>query len=503
MHCTRSPRRSLRRHVLVTLVAGAIALCAPAHPRASLSPQAGARAAPRNIIFILSDDHRHDFMSFVPGAPPFLQTPNLDRMARGGAHVQNAFVTTALCSPSRASILTGQYAHRHGIVDNITRIRKGTTFFPQLLQKAGYRTAYIGKWHMGEVDANPQPGFDHWVSFRGQGTYVDPTLNINGKQRKTPGYTTDILTDHAIEWLKTQTTAVPKQPFFMVLGHKAVHAEFVPAPRHKGRYASAPIPYPETMADTEANYRGKPRWVKEQRNSWHGVDFMYHGAMQFDPFYRAYAETLLALDDSVGRVLDFVDASGLGSSTMVVYMSDNGFLLGEHGLIDKRHAYEESMRVPMVVYAPGLVAPGSKVTQVVRNIDIAPTLLELAGAPPASTMDGRSVLAALRGEPVKWEGEMVYEYYWEYAFPQTPTTLALRGDRYKFIYYPGVWDTQELYDLQADPKERTNLIDVPEHQERVRTMRGRLWDLLEASGAMSTPLRRGTGQQNQRKGGGG
>jgi len=160
------------------------------------------------------------------------------------------------------------------------------------------------------------------------------------------------------------------------------------------------------------------------------------------------------------------------------------------------------MRVPMLVYAPGLVVPGSKVTQVVRNIDIAPTMLELAGAPPVSTMDGRSVLAALRGEPVKWEGEMAYEYYWEYAFPQTPTTLALRGDRYKFIYYPGVWDTQELYDLQTDPKERTNLIDAPEHQERIRTMRNRLWDLLEASDAMSTPLRRGTGQQNQRKGGG-
>jgi N-acetylglucosamine-6-sulfatase len=497
----------VRRPALLALTAIAFALSAPAAgPKASFEPSANAhqtgRAAPRNVIFILSDDHRHDFMSFVPGAPPFLQTPNLDRMARGGAHVQNAFVTTALCSPSRASILTGQYAHRHGIVDNITRIRPGTTFFPQLLQKSGYRTAYIGKWHMGEVDASPQPGFDHWVSFRGQGTYVDPTLNINGKQRQVTGYTTDILTDHAIEWLKTQTTAGQKQPFFMVLGHKAVHSEFVPAPRHKGRYANAPIPYPETMGDTAANYRGKPRWVKEQRNSWHGVDFMYHGALQFDPFYRAYAETLLALDDSVGRVLDFVDASGLSSSTLVVYMSDNGFLLGEHGLIDKRHAYEESMRVPMVVYAPGLVPAGSRVTQVVRNIDVAPTLLELAGAPPASNMDGRSVLAAFRGEPVKWEGEMVYEYYWEYAFPHTPTTLALRGDRYKFIYYPGVWDTQELYDLQTDPKERNNLIDLPEHQDRIRTMRSRLWDLLEASDAMSTPLRRGTGQQNQRKGGG-
>jgi len=495
-HCMTS--RLATRIALLALTALVAALSASGPPLAAQARQ----PARRNVIFILSDDHRYDFMSFMPGAPAFLQTPALDRMAQRGAHVQNAFVTTALCSPSRASILTGQYAHRHGIVDNVTRIRPGTTFFPQLLQKAGYRTAYIGKWHMGEVDARPQPGFDHWVSFRGQGTYRDPMLNINGRQQRTPGYTTDLLTDQALAWLKQQTAGGQKQPFFMVLAHKAVHAEFEPAPRHKGRYATAPIPYPESMADTEANYRGKPRWVKEQRNSFHGVDFMYHGAMQFDPFYRAYAETLLALDDSVGRVLDFVDSSGLSSSTLVIYMSDNGFMLGEHGLIDKRHAYEESMRVPMLAYAPGLIPAGSKVTQVVRNIDIAPTMLELAGAAPAANMDGRSVLAALRGDPVKWEGEMVYEYYWEYAFPQTPTTLALRGDRYKFIYYPGVWDVQELYDLERDPKERDNLIGAPEHQERVRTMRTRLWDLLEASGAMSTPLRRGTGQQNQRKGGG-
>jgi arylsulfatase A-like enzyme len=480
----------------------AIAIVLSVAVRSSVPESQGGRAAPRNVIFILSDDHRHDFMSFVDGAPPFLQTPNLDRMAKLGAHVQNAFVTTALCSPSRASILTGQYAHRHGIVDNTTPIRTRTTFFPQLLRKAGYRTAYVGKWHMGEADARPQPGFDHWVSFRGQGVYADPSLNINGKQQQVRGYTTDLLTDHAVDWLKQHAAAGSKQPFFLYLSHKAVHGPFEPAPRHKGRYANAAIPYPASMADTEANYRNKPRWVKEQRNSWHGVDFMYHGAMQFDQFYRGYTETLLGLDDSVGRVLDYLDASGLSASTLVVYMGDNGFLLGEHGLIDKRNAYEESMRVPMLAYAPGLIAPGSKVTPVVRNIDIAPTVLDVAGVAAPKEMQGRSILPALRGEPVKWEGELLYEYYWEYAFPHTPTTLALRGDRYKFIYYPGVWDIQELYDLQADPKEQHNLIDVPEHRERVTQMRTRLWNLLDASGGMSVPLKRGTGQQNQRRGGG-
>jgi len=453
----------------------------------------------RNIIFILSDDHRYDFMSFMKGAPPFLQTPNLDRLAKQGAHVRNAMVTTSLCSPSRASILTGQYAHRHGIVDNTSPIPGGTTFFPARLQNAGYRTAYIGKWHMGEVDDAPQPGFDRWVSFQGQGVYHDPVLNIDGRRRAFQGYTTDILTDQALAWLKGQARTEPDRPFFLQLAHKAVHAEFEPAPRHRGRYAGEPIPYPDTMANTEANYRSKPRWVKEQRYSWHGVEHMYHGAMEFDAFYRAYAETLLALDDSVGRILDYLDSSGLAGSTLVIYMGDNGFLLGEHGLIDKRHAYEESIRVPMLASAPGLIGSGTIVGQLVRNIDIAPTLLEVAGITDVGTMDGRSVLAALRGERVEWEGELVYEYYWEYAFPQTPTTLAIRGDRYKFMYYPGIWDLQEFYDLETDPDERHNLIDVPEHQARIQAMRQRLWDRLEATGGMSTPLRRGTWQASERK----
>lgn len=459
-------------------------------------------AKPRNVVFILSDDHRYDFMSFMKSAPPFLETPNLDRMAKQGAHLQNAFVTTSLCSPSRASILTGQYAHRHGIVDNTSPIPTGTVFFPQHLQRAGYRTAYVGKWHMGEVDDVPQPGFDHWVSFRGQGVYRDPLLNINGERQKVQGYTTDILTDQALEWLKRGTADAANRPFFLYLSHKAVHAEFEPAPRHAGRYAKEPIPYPPTMADTEANYRTKPRWVNEQRYSWHGVEHMYHGATQFDQLYRDYCETLLALDESVGRVLDYLETSGLASSTLVIYMGDNGFLLGEHGLIDKRNAYEESIRVPMLAYAPGLIAPGTTLAQVVRNVDVAPTVLDLMHVEVPKTMDGRSFLPLLGGATPPWEGELLYEYYWEYAFPHTPTTLALRGDRYKFIYYPGVWDLQEFYDLELDPREQQNLIDAPGHAKRIEQMRQRLWDLLDAGGGMTVPLRRGNWQANERKRGG-
>jgi N-acetylglucosamine-6-sulfatase len=453
----------------------------------------------RNIIFILSDDHRYDFMGFHPVAPEWLQTPALDRMAAGGAHIQNAFVTTALCSPSRASILTGRYAHRHGVVDNTSPIPKDTTFFPQYLQQAGYRTAYIGKWHMGE-DAEsdmPRAGFDHWISFRGQGAYDDPLLNINGKRQQMRGYTTDILTDEALSWLEGRRKE--SAPFFLYLSHKAVHAEFEPSTRHHGRYASEKIPYPTSMANTESNYREKPRWVEAQRNSWHGVDYMYHGQFDFDTFYRRYAETLLALDESVGRVLDFLDRSGLAKNTLVVYMGDNGFLLGEHGLIDKRNAYEESMRVPMLAYAPGMIQPGSRVTSVVRNIDVAPTLLEVAGTRSGHDVDGRSVLAAFRGEPLPDQGDFLYEYYWEYAFPHTPTTFALRGDRYKYVFYHGVWDLNEFYDLESDPREMRNLINVPAYQKQIEQMRDALFDRLAETGGMQIPLRRGTWQAAERR----
>ena len=487
--------------LLIVVMLGASGRYARTTVLTAPAPRTDQRTAPRNVVFILSDDHRYDFMSFMPGAPDYLRTPNLDRMAAGGAHVANAFVTTSLCSPSRASILTGQYAHRHGVVDNTSPIPQGTVFFPEELRRAGYRTAYIGKWHMGE-DAEsdqPRPGFDHWISFRGQGTYVDPTLNVNGRNARIPGYTTDILTDSAIGFLQRQRAEGANRPFFLYLSHKATHAEFVPASRHAGMYDTATIRYPETMANTRANYLGKPKWVYEQRYSWHGVEHAYHGALEFDEFYRRYAETLLSLDESVGRVLDYLDESGLAGSTLVIYMSDNGFLLGEHGLIDKRNAYEASIRVPMLAYAPGFVTAGSRITGIVRNIDIAPTVLELAGVRSSHPVDGRSVLPLLRGQADTARGEFLYEYYWEYAFPHTPSTFALRGERFKYIFYHGIWDLQELYDLRTDSLERHNLVDVPAYSDTVHAMRNRMFDRLQESDGMRIPMRRGDWQANERK----
>lgn len=464
-----------------------------------------AYSQPKNIIFILSDDHRYDYMGFHPDSPDFLQTPSMDRMAAEGAHLSNAFVTTSLCSPSRASILTGQYPFRHRVVDNNNPMPPDTPFFAEQLQKEGYQTSYFGKWHIGHGHDDPQPGFDRWVSFRGQGVYYNPTLNIDGERRKVEGYTSDLLTDFALQWL--QEGRDKNKPFFVYLSHKAVHAEFYPARRHKGMYADAEIPIPQSMKNIEQNYEGKPNWVREQRYSWHGVDHMYHGQanhpQSLEEIIIDYSESLMGVDESIGRVLEYLEKNGLAEETLVIYMGDNGFMLGEHGLIDKRQAYEESMRVPMLAWAPGFIEAGTTIRQNVLNIDIAPTFLDLAGGamPEDHTVDGRSFLPLLAGgQADDWRSTFVYQYFWEHAFPHTPTTYAIRDDRYKYIYYHGVWDTNELYDLQTDPREMYNLINVPAQQERVRTMHRQMFDFFEANGATDVRFRRpGMFQAGERK----
>ena len=458
-----------------------------------------------NIIFILADDHRYDAMGFMNKIQG-LQTPGMDRMAKEGAHIKNAFVSTALCSPSRASILTGQYAHSHTVVDNDAPLPGNLIFFPKYMQEKGYQTAFFGKWHMGNTDDQPQPGFDHWLSFRGQGVYLNPVFNINGKvvPQAEGSYVTDLLTSNAIEWMNNRKK---NKPFFVYLSHKGVHAEFEPAKRHKGKYANLPIITPPSMyltatdsskfygiptaPQSKVNYSDIPSWVRKQRYSWHGVDYMYHGQIPFDKFYHLYLETLQAVDESVEKVLDWVKAEGLEQNTMVVYMGDNGFSFGEHGLIDKRHAYEESMRVPMLVWAPGMIKPNSVVDKVVMNVDIAPTFLELAGITKPKQMQGYSFSNLLKGNANGWQRDKVfYEYYWESAFPQTPTTFAVRSDRYKYIYYNGVWDINELFDLQNDPYEMNNLIRDTSYRKIGLALKNDLFKWLEETNGLQIPLKR-------------
>jgi N-acetylglucosamine-6-sulfatase len=372
-------------------------------------------------------------------------------------------------------------------VDNNTAIPRGTEFFPQHLQKAGYSTGFFGKWHMGGESDDPQPGFDKWISFRGQGTYYPSKngLNIDGKRVPQKGYITDELTDYAIDWMNT----VPKgKPFFLYLSHKAVHSEFMPAERHKNKYANAKFVPPPTMAASGEMAQGRPMWVQNQRNSWHGVDFPYHSDLDIAEYYKRYAETLLAVDESIGRVVDSLRKRGELDSTLIVYMGDNGFAFGEHGLIDKRTAYEESMRVPMLVRCPELFKGGRTVTEVIANIDIAPTCLAAAGLTSPAHYQGMNFLPVLEGKQTQWRNGLLYEYYWERNFPHTPTMHALRGDRYKYIRYHGIWDLNELYDLREDPLESRNLINSPNHAAIVKEMSDRLFDILEKTGGMSMPL---------------
>ena len=458
-----------------------------------------------NIILVLCDDHRWDAMSMM--GHPFLKTPQMDRLAREGVHFANAFVTTSLCSPSRASILTGLYAHNHGVVDNYHAVDSELVFFPQRLQQAGYDTAFVGKWHMGDRD-DPQRGFDHWVAFRGQGTYypdghgttrvVPQTrydgLNINGRRVPQRGYITDELTDYALDWLKSRRRR--KAPFFLYVSHKAVHSDFVPRDEDRNKYHDAPWTPPPTAANSAENRRGKPRWLLDQRNSRHGVDYAYNlSKFDVEVYYKRYCEALIAVDDNLGRLMDYLRAEGLEKDTLLVYMGDNGFQFGEHGLIDKRTAYEASIRVPLLMRYPRRLEPGATVRQVVANIDLAPTILEAAGLAPARRMDGHSAWKLATGQDVAWRDALLYEYYWEWNYPQTPTVLALRGDRYKFIRYHGVWDTDELYDLQEDPAETKNLIRDPEHVKIAAVMKQRLYEQLRGSKGLKIPLLPDRGRQ--------
>ena len=480
-----------RSAILTGIGAAAVAQTTP-----GLQPlQKIAGVKPRNVVFILTDDHRFDALGFLKGQT-FLETPNLDSLARDGAHIRNAFVTTALCSPSRASILTGKYAHKHKIVDNNTPIPRGTTYFPQYLQRAGYATGFFGKWHMGAETDDPQPGFDRWVSFRGQGTYLPSPngLNIDGKHVPQKGYITDELTDYALDWLNHLDRG---KPFFLYLSHKAVHSEFIPAERHKGKYANAKFVPPATMDSTGDMARGRPMWVQDQRNSWHGVEYPYHSDLDIAEYYKRYAETLLAVDESAGRVLDALRKRGELDSTLVIYMGDNGFAFGEHGLIDKRTAYEESMRVPMLARCPDLFPGGKSVDQVIANIDVMPTCLAVAGLESPAGIDGKNFLPLLQAKQTPWRDTLLYEYYWERNFPQTPTIHALRGDRYKYIRYHGIWDLDELYDIREDPRETNNLISDPKFAPIVKDMNARLFEVLESTGGMSMPLYPDRGGQSK------
>lgn len=484
------------------VVAALIALAAcPSWTNASAAEPAGQRRAEPagqrrpNVLFILTDDQRWDTISLHPKSA--VKTPNIDRLGREGVYFRNAFCTTSLCSPSRASILSGLYAHTHGVVNNFTEYPESLESFPRILQAAGYETAYVGKWHMGEENDEPRPGFDWFVTHKGQGKYFDTEFNFNGRRREVvPGYYTTVVTDMALDWLKQRSG---DRPWLLMVGHKAPHSFYFPEEKYQKAFDHVDVRYPESAFDLDA----KPEWIKQRRYTWHGIygplfewrkqfpDDRPEAVRDFAAMVRAYWGTLLSVDDSVGRLYEALKQSGQLDHTIVIFTSDNGLLNGEHGMVDKRTMHEPSIRIPLVVRYPGLTPPERPKTldAQVLTLDFAPSIVELCGAEPMRKVQGRSWVRLVREGDPQWRTAWFYHYNYEKQFPYTPNVRGVRTDRWKYIHYPhgdGGPDRHkaELYDLKADPDERRNLIDDPQLADTVQSLRGQLRSLMAAAGAL-------------------
>ncbi|MCX8037655.1 MAG: sulfatase [Candidatus Sumerlaeia bacterium] len=439
-----------------------------------------------NFVFIYTDDQRYDAMSCM--GHPFLRTPNMDRLAQEGVRFANAFVVNSLCSPSRACFLTGLYSHVHGVVDNMgTEYDHALPTYATELQKAGYQTAYIGKFHQGAT-AMPRPGFDYWLSFRGQGQYGDPALNENGRDFKAKGYMTDLLTDYAVRFLK-QTGG---KPFCMTLAHKAAHAPFTPAERHADAFPDAKMAEPASWKD---DLSGKPAWQRElavrgmsKKEAAANANKKVPDALPpetWNPTLASrlnYYRTLLAVDESIGRVLAALEEIGQLDNTVVMFASDNGFFMGEHRFHDKRQMYEESIRIPLLVRYPKLAKAGTVNRQMVLNIDVAPTFLDLAGAKVPASMQGRSLRPLIAGEKADWRRQFLYEYFREESYPTIPTMVGIRTERYTYVRYPEIQDLDEMYDLEQDPLQMRNLAQEPKQAETLGRLREDLDRLMKETG---------------------
>ena len=484
-----------RREFLRTLGLAAVAAAAGCRTASPLAPRTRRRQTKPgkrpNVVFILTDDQRWDLMGCAGHL--FLKTPNLDRIAAEGALFENMFVTTSLCSPSRASFLSGLYAHTHGVVNNFTDYPRRLTSFPMRLRREGYETAYIGKWHMGEKDDRARPGFDYWISHKGQGKYFDNTFNVNGKRDVKKGYYTTRVTDMAVEWLNRPHA----RPFLLILGHKAAHTPFTPEPKYAHSYNDIDIKYPPSAFAL----KGKPKWVAQRIDTWHGIygpiygfrkkfpDTRPESVKDFARFVRSYTATIRSIDDSVGRVYAALKETGRLDNTLLIFAGDNGMFLGEHGMTDKRTMHEESIRVPLLARYPKLIKPGTKVPQMVLNVDLAPSVLDICGARPLNRIHGASWKRLLAGETAGWRTSWYYEYNYEKQFPYTPNVRGVRTDRWKYVHYPhgdGRPDRHkaELYDLKNDPGESRNLIDDPAYQPVRDRLKKELHRLMQAAGAL-------------------
>ncbi|MEK6245214.1 MAG: sulfatase-like hydrolase/transferase, partial [Pseudomonadota bacterium] len=435
-----------------------------------------------NFLVILIDDLRYD--EFGAGGHPYMKTPHTDRIAHEGALFERAFHTTPICSPNRASIVTGQYASRHGIIDNVARDAMSHRLpnYHLELQKLGYETAHIGKWHMGN-DGMPRPGYDYWVSCDGHGRIVDPKLNHDGKYVQHTGYITDIMNTLAVDFLEKKH----RKPFSLLFAHKAVHPDaeqaadgtvvfgklggYVPAERHKNLYVNAVFPKTPNMLSYDEVVKQKPAWqevfaLRSEEGARKLLDSIHAGTQEE---IRLRARMMASVDEGVGMILETLERTGQLDNTVIIFLGDNGYFFGEHGLgPERRFAYEEGIRSPFLVRFPRLVKAGSRKKDLVICQDIAPTLIELAGGKPGPQIQGKSLKGLLDKNKKPWRKSFLAEYWAEQAYPWLVgmSYKAVRTDRYKLIHWVNrgkAGELDELYDLEKDPWELKNLIASRAH----------------------------------------
>ena len=479
-----------RREFLTALGTASAALAAPGRPQP-------------NILYIMADDHAAHAISAY--GSHINRTPNIDRVASGGVRFTNCFCTNSICTPSRAAILTGQYGHKNGVYTLNDSLDPHRNHVAKELQKAGYQTAMIGKWHL---ESTPT-GFDYWNILPGQGVYYDPTLIDADGTKKYTGYCTDLIGDFTLNWLKQRD---PKKPFFAMCHHKAPHRPCEPAPKYQDWLSGDTIPEPDNLFD---HYEGKPRSVAavtmkvgEDMNETdvkqpipkdlHGDALRKWG---YQLFIKDYLRCVRCLDDNVGRLLDYLDSEKLSNNTIVIYTSDQGFFLGDHGWFDKRLMYEESIRMPFLIRYPGVLRPGAVNRDLILNIDFAPTFLDYAGVKAPAEMQGRSFRRSLEGHtPRDWRKSFYYRYWMHNTSDHhVPAHYGLRTERWKLIYYYGKPlgmkganppDTEpdwEFFDMKIDPREMHNLYHDPKYAELIKKLKGELDERQREVGDVPAP----------------
>ena len=461
------------------------------------------KAKAPNILYIMADDHTTQAMSCYGGR--LNKTPAMDRIAGEGMRFDDCFCTNGICAPSRAVILTGKYSHRNGLRDNAHPFDGTQTTFPKLLQKAGYQTAVIGKWHL---QSDPT-GFDYWNILPGQGDYYNPDFIEMGTRSRRAGYVTDLITDYAVGFLEKRRKG---SPFLLMMHHKAPHRNWQPAPRHLTLYDDVRFPEPETLFDDYATRSraareqemtlrdhmdpasdlkmGPPpaRLTEDEKAKWEAAYAPKREAFKrlnpqgealvrwkYQRYMQDYLACVAAVDESIARMLDYLDKAGIAGETLVVYASDQGFYLGEHGWFDKRFMFEESLRMPLLARLPGLIKAGSISTDLISNIDFGPTFLALAGQKPPAEMQGVPFVDVLRDGRAKAGREAVYYHYYEFpAVHMAKRQYGIRTRRYKLIHYYYDIDAWELYDLEKDPRELKNVHDDPAYAAIARDHRAEL-----------------------------